>query len=102
MPTNLSIYDDRLKKLEDDGLLLFTAMQIDEYGEEGRSGIRQQLGDKADAYIARLPKFRSGYQPWYSEAKAAIRQLIPDRLADFTRTTNGPQIERRFSGITIP
>ena len=31
-----------------------------------------------------LPSFSSEYQIWYSEATAIVRQLLPDRLDDFT------------------
>jgi hypothetical protein len=43
------------------------------------------LGDEADKFIKDLPRFTSEYQRWYSEAKAIIRQVIPDRLSDFVR-----------------
>ena len=30
-------------------------------------------------------------QPWYSEAKVLIRQLLPDRLSDFVRHYEKPK-----------
>lgn len=47
--------------------------------------VNQVLGDKAADYLNKLPKFSTDYQQWYSEAKAVVRQLIPDRLSDFVR-----------------
>ena len=38
-----------------------------------------------------LPSFKDEYQSWYSEAKALIRQLLPDRLSDFTRYYEKPK-----------
>ena len=32
---------------------------------------------------AALPDVRTAYQPWYSEALAAVTQLLPDRVNDF-------------------
>lgn len=32
-----------------------------------------------------LPNFNSSYQTWYSEAKSLVKQLLPDRYADFVR-----------------
>src|SRR4029077_8271154 len=31
----------------------------------------------------KLPNLRKDYQPWYSEALACVRQLLPDRVEDF-------------------
>ena len=41
------------------------------------------MGDRAKEFIQGLPSFRDEYQPWYSESKALVRQLLPDRLSDF-------------------
>jgi hypothetical protein len=85
MSNNLSRYETDLERLVDDGTLLLTAMQY----EQNKQGVTKQLasilGEKAEEYIKKLPRFTSGYQRWYSEAKAVVRQLIPDRLSDFVR-----------------
>jgi hypothetical protein len=41
--------------------------------------------------ISLLPNFKKVYQEWYSEAKALIRQVIPDRLEDFVRHYEKPK-----------
>ena len=38
-----------------------------------------------------MPPFSTTYQRWYSEAKALIKQLLPDRLADFVRYYEKPK-----------
>ena len=59
--------------------------------EEVTRDVKKSLGDKADEFIQSLPQFKDDYQPWYSEAKALIRQLLPDRLDDFTRYYEKPK-----------
>jgi hypothetical protein len=41
--------------------------------------------------IKALPSFPEAYQPWYSEAKMLILQLLPDRLSDFVRYYEKPK-----------
>ena len=50
-----------------------------------------------------LPLFKTEYQPWYSEAKALVRQLLPDRLLDFTRYYEKPKTRKEitFENYTI-
>ena len=47
--------------------------------------MQKQLGDRAAVLLKSLPSFKGEYQSWYSEAKALIRQLLPDRIEDFAR-----------------
>jgi hypothetical protein len=56
-----------------------------------QSGPKKQFKDKAKEILASLPTFTDAYQPWYSEAKALIRQLLPDRLANFVRHYEKPK-----------
>ena len=41
--------------------------------------------------IGALPRFKTVYQRWYSEALALVRQLLPDRLNDFVRLYEKPK-----------
>jgi hypothetical protein len=85
MSTNLSRYETDLKRLVDDAALLLTAMQYEQHKQGVTKQLKDALGDKAEEYIKKLPRFASEYQSWYSEAKAVVKQLIPDRLPDFVR-----------------
>lgn len=85
MSTNLSRYENDLQRLVKDGTLLLTAMQYEQHKEGVAKQLKAALGSKAEEYIKKLPRFASEYQHWYSEAKAVIRQVIPDRLSDFVR-----------------
>ena len=58
---------------------------------------KEQLGDKSEKLIEGLPSFKKDYQSWYSEAKALVRQLLPDRLSDFTRYYEKPKSRREIT-----
>ena len=58
---------------------------------------KESLGDKAEDTFKALPSFRDDYQPWYTEAKALIRQLLPDRLSDFTRFYERPNSRKEIT-----
>jgi len=45
-----------------------------------------------DRFLGSLPLFTNEYQPWYSEAMALVRQLLPDRLEDFISHYKTPTI----------
>lgn len=47
--------------------------------------------------IKALPDFRFEYQRWYSEAIALLRQVLPDRLADFVRHHEKPKGRKDIS-----
>ncbi|MDT8330230.1 hypothetical protein RQ831_04135 [Roseomonas gilardii] len=85
MSSNLSKYESDLTNLVEQGTLLFNAMQYEVHKKEVEDEVKKVLGDKANEYIKKLPKFTSDYQHWYSEAKSLIKQIIPDRLDDFVR-----------------
>ncbi len=55
------------------------------------------MGDEIDEYIQSLPSFRDEYQAWYSEAKVLVRQLLPDRLTDFTRYYEKPKSRKEIT-----
>jgi predicted nucleotide-binding protein len=38
--------------------------------------------------------FKDYYEHWYSEAHAVIKQMLPDRLTDFTRLYKDPKIKK--------
>lgn len=55
--------------------------------EQDPSQLEKRMGsrEKYDKFIKGLPRFNVEYQTWYSESKALIKQLLPDRLTDFIR-----------------
>lgn len=91
MATNLDRFKEDLDRLIKTGGRLEMAMQLECYPEEVEKQIRKQLGKKADEYIKDLPAFKSDYQTWYSEALAFLRQVLPDRVDDFSRHYEKPK-----------
>lgn len=72
---NISKYQADIISLISRGKRLLVAMALE-------SGVKVQSNlDKKE--LDELPNFSSNYQTWYSEALAAIRQLLPDRIDDF-------------------
>jgi hypothetical protein len=93
MQANLEKYKQDLEKLVKKGELLHIAMQYDCFPEE----VKKALGKNADETIKKLPKFNEEYQAWYSESKVLIKQLLPDRLSDFTRHYETPKSRKELS-----
>ncbi|MBK6416275.1 hypothetical protein [Thermomonas sp.] len=87
MTTNLDKYKADLQRLIDDGPKISAALLREAWGEEKfRKQVLADVKNKkkeAEEFIAKLPPLKSGYQAWYSESLAVIKQLLPDRLDDF-------------------
>jgi hypothetical protein len=91
MPTNLEKYEKDLDALIKNGEQILHAIQAESAPEQFKAVVKKQLGNKTAAFLKELPAFASAYQPWYSEAKAVIKLLLPDRLADFVRHYEKPK-----------
>ncbi len=91
MPSNLDRYKKDLDSLIANGEKLSLAIQAECFPEEFKKALKRAHGDKAKTVLKALPQFKEAYQPWYSEAKALIRQLLPDRLADFVSHYEKPK-----------
>ena len=100
---NIDNYKRDLKTLLANGEQLHNAMQFECHPEEFARVAEEAVGDKATEFIKALPDFKEEYQTWYSEAKILIRQLIPDRLSDFTRYYEKPNSRKAatYSNYTI-
>ena len=88
---NIERYKKDLDALVERGERLRAAMQYECYPKEFAASAKKSLSDEAEAYIRGLPSFKNDYQPWYSEAKTLVRQLLLDRLSDFTRYYEKPK-----------
>lgn len=96
MTTNLDRYQNDLDQLIRRGDELHAAIQYECFPGEVRKQVEREIKDKAEAtaYLEGLPSFQSSYQAWYSESKALIRQLLPDRLEDFVRHYEKPKTRK--------
>lgn len=113
MASNLDRYKKDLERLLAKGQSLSFALEAECFPKEARATLAKQLDEgKIDSFLAGLPNFSKEYQAWYSEAKALIRQLLPDRLADFVRHYEKPKprkdityenyrIEDYLQGLTV-
>ena len=94
---NLDRFERDLDSLIKKGELLNTAIQHECFAQKVAHAVEKSLGDGAEQFIQPLPSFREDYQPWYSEAKALVRQLLPDRLSDFTRYYEKPKSRKEIT-----
>lgn len=91
MISNIERYRKDLNALIVKGNKLHIAMQAECFPEQLKE-VKRKLGKKkAEETFKDLPSFSEDYQAWYSEAKAIIKQLLPDRLADFVRYYEKPK-----------
>lgn len=97
--TNISRFKEDIAKLVRRGKLLLNAMQYERDPKSIRAAVKKAYPDKkeADEYIALLQPVALTYQSWYSEARALLRQVLPDRLDDFTRHYEKPKARKSIS-----
>jgi len=93
MLENLETYKKDLDNLVNDGKRLHIAMQWECFPDK----IEEALGKKASETIKTLPSFSEEYQSWYSETKAIVKQLLPDRLPDLVRLYEKPKPRKDIS-----
>lgn len=95
---NIEKYRDDLKKLIDKGDKLDISIKYECYPEEIKKQIKSALKDdkKVEEYIKNILPFRSEYQGWYSESLVLIKQLLPERLSDFTRLYEKPRTRKEI------
>ena len=95
---NLEQYKDDLKQLLETGQTLRLAMQLECYQEQGARVLkRTKKEEEVKASRQNLSLFFEGYQAWYSEAKALVRQLLPDRLDDFSGYYDTPKLRKKLT-----
>jgi hypothetical protein len=96
--SNLEKYRVDLKKLIDSGDMLHMGVQHEYHPKEFADAYKKDGGNaKYEDYVKKLPRFSFGYQRWYSEALAVVKQLIPDRLSDFTRLYEKPKTRKEIT-----
>ena len=91
---NLERYKGDLKRLIDTGDNLHNAIQYECRPEGFEKAARKKLGEKATDFLRNLPSFSAEYQAWYSEAKALVHQLLPNRLDDFSSYYERPKARK--------
>lgn len=100
MSTNLDKYKEDLDRLIATGHDVRSGLVREALGKaEFEKQVRAELGDeeKIKAFLKKVPDFKSTYQSWYSEALVLVKQLLPDRLADFVRLYEKPKNRKDIS-----
>jgi hypothetical protein len=100
MSSNIEKFKSDLQNLLKRGELLEISMQVDLMSKEDLEKFKKSLDDDSKASFKNLPKFKSEYQSWYSEALALLRQTLPDRVLDFTRHYEKPKSRREINSET--
>lgn len=97
MISNIDRYKSDLEALIQRGEQIHLALQKECFTDAFEKQVKKQLGDKAKEFVKALPSFAEAYQPWYSESRALIKQLLPDRLADFCRHYEKPKPRKEIT-----
>jgi hypothetical protein len=97
MISNLERYKKDLASLINKGHDLHDALLFECFPDELEKAAKTKEDKSTVAAFKTLPKFDSAYQSWYSAAKVLIRQLLPDRLADFVRHYEKPKPRKDIS-----
>ncbi len=97
MISNLEKYKKDLERLIADGDLLLWAMCTEFKGEDYRIELKKKFEDekKFSEFLKKLPSFTNDYQTWYSEGLILLKQLLPDRVSDFTKLYEKPKTNRK-------
>ena len=94
---NLEQYKGDLERLIDTGDNLHNAIQYECWPEDYEKAAKKKLREKATDFLRNLPSFSAGYQAWYSEAGALVRQLLPNRLNDFSSYYEQPKTRKEVT-----
>jgi hypothetical protein len=100
MSSNIDRYKTDFERLRKQATLIEQAFAHYAYGKEYEAAVLKSVdGDKkaAKAHLDALPDFTQSYQAWYSECIAVLKQLLPDRLADFIRLYEKPKGRKEIS-----
>lgn len=96
MASNLDRYKKDLASLIKLGEDLRISILIQHRPESLESALEEDLDATSKEALASLPSFNMDYQGWYSEALALVRQLLPDRSADFVQHYNKPKARKKI------
>ncbi|MBB6584990.1 hypothetical protein [Ralstonia solanacearum] len=94
MESNLDRFKSDLAKLVRIGNELHVSMRLYCFPDAVKEDLRKRMGEKSEDLIKNIPSFDVEYQSWYSEALALLRQILPDRVADFCRHYEKPKTRK--------
>jgi hypothetical protein len=93
---NIDRYQNDLKSLMKKGDMLDVAIKYECYPENVEKQLKSGFKDvtKVKDYLSKIPSFKQEYQKWYSESLVLIKQLLLDRLNDFTKLFEKPKTRK--------
>lgn len=97
--SNLEKYRKDLKTLLQEGRAVLQALRRDAAGTNEWRASLERAGwteEKIESYDKKLKPFRICYHHWYSEALVVVKQLLPDRYADFVKFYERPKTRKTF------
>ncbi|MBO9552131.1 hypothetical protein [Pseudomonas sp.] len=98
--TNLEKYRKDLDALVGEAQSVRNSLYNEVQPEEFLDWVLAEVGGDeklAEEHIRQLKPFRVAYHHWYSEAVVVIKQLLPDRHADFVRLYERPKNRREIT-----
>ncbi|MEO7214512.1 MAG: hypothetical protein ABIX36_17030 [Mucilaginibacter sp.] len=86
-----------VKRLHTQGVNLLNAIRDEQFPEQMEQHFTNTLKKNYQEFKKGLPVFKSAYQPWYSEAVAVVRILLPLRHNDFVRLYERPKVRKEIT-----
>lgn len=93
-------FGTELDELIKQGDALTYALQYAYSPKSFEEQVKKAFKDNEDEYkkfMKGLPNFKEEYQSWYSTAQAVIKQVLPDRLADFVSHYEYPRVRKEIT-----
>lgn len=95
MTATIDKYNDDIKKLEDLGLIMSIDMSMRD--SEEFSKLKKKDQDALKKYDG---SFEKRYQEWYTESHTLIKQILPDRLAEFETLYKSEGKRKEINAVT--
>jgi Asp-tRNA(Asn)/Glu-tRNA(Gln) amidotransferase C subunit len=92
-------FSGELDKLIEYAGELQNAMWLSCRPDDFKAKVKNQFkgdNDKYEEFLREVPDFGAEYQTWYSVAQAVIKQVLPDRLADFVSHYEHPRNRKQI------
>ena len=91
---NLEKYKKDLDSLITEGHKLSLSMRHECFPEKIEKQIETELKEDSEKILKSIKPFKEKYQDWYSESLVLLRQLLPDRVMDFTKLYEKPKTRK--------
>jgi hypothetical protein len=85
------------KRLHTQGVNLLNAIRDEQFPVDMENHFSNVLKKDYQEFKKSLPVFKSAYQPWYSEAVAVVKVLLPLRYNDFVRLYEKPKSRKEIT-----